>query len=134
MNDLDYRIVGRCATAAEYQLLARSVGWEHHIDDSVVQQSLDGSLCGVVATHGQHVVGMARLVGDGAHYFYVQDMIVHPEHRDEGLGPQLLQALMDWIDELGVPDPFVGLFSSPEATEMYRDAGFTTADMVGMHN
>ena len=128
----DYEIDDRLPTAAEHRALMASVGWEDHIDDDVRGRSLEGSLRGAVATTEGQAVGMARLVGDGAHYFYVQDVIVHPDHADSGLGSQLTQRLLDWVGATA-PGAFVGLFASPEAEGMYESLGFGTREMKGMH-
>ena len=129
----EYDIDDRVPTPAEHRALMAAVGWEDHIDDDVRGRSLDGSLRGAVATFDGTAVGMARLVGDGAHYFYVQDVVVHPDHADSGLGSQLTQRLLDWINSTVGSGAFVGLFASPEAEGLYESLGFVTADMTGMH-
>lgn len=133
MSVSDYSIEERLVTPDEHRALMAAVGWQDHLPDEVLDRSLAASLHGVVAARGGRAVGMARLVGDGVHYFYVQDLVVHPDHQDEGLAPRMLRALLDRIDGSGVPSPFVGLFSSPEAEQLYRDAGFVTTNMTGMH-
>jgi len=110
-----------------------SVGWDDHIPDEVLSASLENSLRGVVALADDEPVAMARLVGDGAHYFYVQDVVVHPDHSDSGLGTQLTQRLLDWVDARAGSSAFVGLFASPDAASLYESLGFGTADMTGMH-
>lgn len=110
-----------------------AVGWEDHIDDETLERSLGGSLRGAVATADGTAVGMARLVGDGAHYFYVQDVVVHPDHAESGLGSDLTQRLLDWVTRTAGQGAFVGLFASPEAEGLYESLGFDTSDMTGMH-
>jgi GNAT superfamily N-acetyltransferase len=129
----DYAIEDRFPTPGEHRSLMNAVGWQDHIDDDVLARSLDGSLRGAVATFDGTAVGMARLVGDGTHYFYVQDVVVHPEHSDEGLGSRLTQRLIDWVDNTIGEGAFIGLFASPEAESLYESLGFVTTDMTGMH-
>jgi GNAT superfamily N-acetyltransferase len=128
-----YTIVDRVASADEHRALSASVGWQDHIEDAVLDASLGASVRGAVALHNGTVVGMARLIGDGAHYFYVQDVIVHPDHEGEGLASQLTSRLLDWVDNVTAAPAFVGLFSSPDARGVYESLGFTTDDMTGMH-
>jgi GNAT superfamily N-acetyltransferase len=130
---MSYQFEERCPTPAEHRALANSVGWHDHIDDAVLATSLSNSLHGVVAIADGEVVGMARVVGDGAQYFYLQDVVVHPDHDGHGLGSELTDRLLTWVDSLGSPTAFVGLFASPEAVDLYADAGFVTTDMTGMH-
>lgn len=128
-----YSTERRLPTAEEHRALATSVGWADHFDWDTLPQSLAGSLAGVVVLRNGVAVAMGRLVGDGAHYFYVQDVIVHPDHREEGLGTLVLEELLDWIERTAPSDAFVGLFSSPEGERLYAEHGFGTEDMTGMH-
>jgi GNAT superfamily N-acetyltransferase len=129
----EFEIVARVADATELHRLAAAVGWLHHYDWPTVAAALEGSLHGAVALHDGVVVGTARLVGDGVHYFYVQDVLVDPAHSDEGIGSALVSHLLDRVAETAPAEAFVGLFSSPEARGMYADLGFTQPDdMTGM--
>ncbi len=129
----EYSTERRVPTAEEHRALATSVGWDDHFDWNSLPQSLAGSLTGVVVLQNGDAVAMGRLVGDGAHYFYVQDVIVHPDHREEGLGTLVLEELLAWVERTAPSDAFVGLFSSPAAETLYAEHGFGTEDMTGMH-
>jgi GNAT superfamily N-acetyltransferase len=129
----EYITERRLPTVEEHRALATSVGWDDHFDWDTLPQSLAGSLTGVVVLQGGDPVAMGRLVGDGAHYFYLQDVIVHPDHREGGLGTLVLEELLAWVERTAPSDAFVGLFSSPEAETLYADHGFGTEDMTGMH-
>lgn len=133
MRASDFEILDRLPTPQEHRELSRSVGWEDHIDDSILEESLDRSIRGVVALRGGDAVGMARLVGDGVHYFYVQDVVVHPDHEGNGLASDLTSRLVDWVAEHATSPAFVGLFASPDAESVYESLGFSTKDMTGMH-
>ena len=123
----------RLPTVDEHGALAASVGWSDHFDPETIGASIAGSSFGVVAIKDGEAVGMARIVGDGVHYFYIQDVIVHPDHSDDGLGSQLVGHLLDWIAATAPSEAFVGLFASPEAVDLYREFRFETTDMTGMH-
>jgi GNAT superfamily N-acetyltransferase len=120
-------------TPSEHRAIAESVGWGDHFDWDSIAASLAGSSAGIVALVGDEAVGMGRIVGDGVHYFYLQDVIVHPDHADEGLGSQIVGLLLDWIAAIAPSEAFVGLFSSPEAVDLYREFRFSTTEMTGMH-
>lgn len=129
-----YSVIDRHPTVAEHQVLTAAVGWSDHFDDQTVPRSLDASLFGVVVKDAAGtVVGMGRLVGDGVHYFYVQDVVVHPGHESAGLGTRIIERLLSWTEQTGGPSAFIGLFASDEAVSLYSDHGFTTAGMTGMH-
>lgn len=130
---LGYDIVDRPPTAAEHRLLAESVGWGDHVADTVLQASLDATVRGAVAVHDGRAVGMARLVGDGVHYFYVQDVVVHPDHEGHGIAHALTERLVSWVAATAVRPAFVGLFASPEGESVYEGLGFVVDGMTGMH-
>lgn len=123
----------RVATLDEHRALAAAVGWDDHFPWEVMAASLDRSVHGVVALVDGEVVGMGRIVGDGVHYFYLQDVIVRPEQGESGLGSTIVARLLDWIGETATAEAFVGLFASPEAVGLYEEFRFVTTDMTGMH-
>lgn len=128
-----YRLEDRLPTADEHRALAVSVGWEDHFDWPSIAVSLEHSTFGVVILHGDDTVAMGRVVGDGIHYFYLQDVIVHPDHSDHGLATRITERLLERIADHAPAEAFVGLFASDEAIPVYESAGFTTADATGMH-
>ena len=133
----DYQLVDRIPTTTEHRALAASVDWLDHFDYGSIGRSLEASQRGVVAIADDQVVGMARLVGDGSHYFYVQDVIVHPDHTDAGLGSLMVERLLEWVGHTAPATAFVGLFASDEAVSLYGEHGFekanASAEMTGMY-
>jgi GNAT superfamily N-acetyltransferase len=95
--------------------------------------SLAGSVCGVVVhDEDAHLVAMGRVVGDGAFYFYVQEVVVHPDHQGRGLGRAVLHRLRDQVLATAGGDCFLGLFATPEAEKLYASEGFGSEVMTGM--
>jgi GNAT superfamily N-acetyltransferase len=130
---VSYRLEDRVPTPDEHRALAVSVDWEDHFDWPSIAVSLERSTFGAVITHEGTAVAMGRIVGDGIHYFYLQDVIVHPDHSDQGLATQLTERLLRRVADSAPAEAFVGLFASDEAIPVYESAGFTTADATGMH-
>ncbi len=62
-------------TLEEFVTLRAKVGWGE-TPKKLAQLALDNSLFHVVARNESKLVGMARIVGDGAMFFYIQDLIV----------------------------------------------------------
>ena len=54
------------------------------------------------------VVGMGRIVGDGAIYFYIQDVAVKPEHQGRGVGRQIMEHLLAYLQAQAPPKAFSG--------------------------
>lgn len=68
-----------------------AVGWSAYTDDvDSLMAGLRGSLRVVLAREGDRLVGLARVVGDGATICYLQDVLVHPDLRRLGLGRRLV--------------------------------------------
>ena len=77
---------------AETVALYDAVGWSAYTDHpETLIAGLAGSLRVVVAHRAGRLVGLARVVGDGATICYLQDVLVHPDARREGLGRRLVQ-------------------------------------------
>ncbi|WP_449280791.1 GNAT family N-acetyltransferase [Leucobacter sp.] len=127
------RILDRVATPEEHAALAAAVGWQSHFDDRVRAASLEASLAGVVCVVDGEAVGMARAVGDGLQYAYVQDVIVHPDHDGGGIATALVERLIELLRPAPGAELFVGLFASDEAVGVYESLGFTRGGAIGMH-
>ena len=130
---MGYRFVDAVPTVEEHGALAIAVGWHDDFHWESVPASLAGSLCGVVAYDDEdRPVAMGRVVGDGAFYFYIQDVAVHPDHQRRGLGRQVVARLRDQVMQIAGADCFVGLFATPDGQGLYASEGFVAENTVGM--
>jgi len=129
-----YLTTHRVPTLVEHRELAEAVGWAGSFRWDAMRASLAGSVCGVVVHDASgSLVAMGRVVGDGAFFFYVQDVAVHHDHRSRGLGRLVVDSLQEQISERAGGEAFVGLFSTAEAVHLYDGQGFRSADgMTGM--
>lgn len=128
-----HTFLDRIPTIAEHHGLSNHVGWADSFRWEAMAASLAGSCCGTVVFDGiGQLVGMGRVVGDGAYFFYLQDIAVAPDHRGAGLGARIIDRLLDQIAARAGGDTFVGLFATDRAGPMYRRAGFTSDGMTGM--
>lgn len=127
-------VTDRVATPLEHAALAAAVNWQSHFDDKVRAASLKASIAGVVYVNEEgETVGMARAVGDGLQYAYVQDVIVHPDHDGEGIATALVARLVELLRPEGGVELFIGLFASEEARGVYESLGFESDGALGMH-
>ncbi len=75
--------------------LYSSVGWTAYTDQpEVLAAALAGSHHVVLAYDSEALIGLARVVSDGASIAYLQDVLVHPDHQRSGLGSALVEAVM----------------------------------------
>jgi GNAT superfamily N-acetyltransferase len=126
-------LIDHVPTPAEYRALCTAVGWADIIDFDAAPASLVRSLFGVVAVDGGRAIGMGRLVGDGAMYFYVQDVAVDPDRRHEGVGEAIVARLVAHVRTRVTREAFVGLFAVAGTEPFYGRHGFERRDgMVGM--
>lgn len=86
-------------TIEEYLGIRARVGWIR-LQEKQADTALKNSLLTVGIYDGENLVGMGRLVGDGAVICYVQDLIVIPEYQHKGVGSEILDALIEYVEEL----------------------------------
>ena len=128
------RIVDRLPTVEEYLDLAESVGWSRFVTRETAGVALPNSLFSVVAEADGHPLGMGRVIGDGALFFYIQDVLVKPQLQGRHLGEAIMSRLMAWLDSHAPDRAFVGLFSSLGKAPFYARFGVvaTQPDRPGM--
>lgn len=107
-----YRLIERAPTLAEYRALCEAVGWGNAINFAAAQQSLDRSLYHVVVAAQEQMIGMGHIVGDGAIYFYLQDIAVLPAYQRRGIGRLIMDRLMGYLKQHAPDQAFVGLFAA----------------------
>lgn len=120
----ELHIVERPPSVKEYQYLRKVVGWPE-VDERVVAAGLANALYSVCLLDGDRVVGCGRVVGDGGIYFYLQDVIVAPEHQGKGHGRSLTEALMRYIAGHAGAHSFVGLMAAEGVAPFYERFGFS---------
>lgn len=118
------RVIERLPTADEYRTLCDAVGWTAVMNYDVAAASLARSLYGVVALHGERTVGMARVVGDGAIYHYLQDVVVDPGYQRRGIGGRMVAQVVAHLHERAPARAFVGVFAAEGTEAFYRAHGF----------
>jgi ribosomal protein S18 acetylase RimI-like enzyme len=128
-----YQWVEQLPSVEDYMRLRRVVGW-HNISTTATASSLISSVFSICALLEGEVAGIGRVVGDGHLYFYLQDVIVHPNHRGRGLGNRITQYLVKRVKAIAEPGAFFGLMAAPNVASMYEKFGFQAraAEMPGM--
>jgi GNAT superfamily N-acetyltransferase len=85
-----------------------------------------GSWFSVMVTHDDtnEVVGMGRVIGDGAWYFHIVDMAVLPDHQRKGIGDVILRRLMQEIEDKAPKGAYVNLVADLAGRRLYARHGF----------
>lgn len=120
----ELRIEERAPNPDEYSRLRLAVGWGGY-DAAVAAAGLARSVYCVCARRGEKLLGMARVVGDGALTFYVQDVIVLPEHQGQGIGAMLMDSVMGYVRAHASHNSVVGLMAAKGKEGFYERYGFT---------
>ena len=84
----------------EYLDIRRAVNWKV-LSDVQAKRALENSLCTVGAYYEGQLIGMGRIVGDGAVICYVQDLIVLPDYQKKGVGSTILEKLTEYVKSIG---------------------------------
>lgn len=133
MNMKNYTLIRRIPKISEYRSLCDSVGWGQVMNFYAAINGLLKSTTGVVVLNDESkAIGMGRIVGDGAIYFYIQDIVVAPDYQKRGIGTAILSSLFDYLKENAPSKSFVGLFSTPHAVEFYKKFTLEKRDLVGL--
>ena len=67
---------------------------------------------------------MGRIIGDGGCNYEIVDVAVHPDHQRQGLGYQIMEALMEYIYEYAPESAYVCLIADHGAPALYKKFGF----------
>jgi GNAT superfamily N-acetyltransferase len=121
----------RSPDLAEVLALYRAVGWTRYTDDpATLAAALDGSTRVVVARSRGRLVGLARVVSDGASVAYLQDVLVEPAQQRGGVGQALVRAALDPYAR--VRQKVLLTDDEPGQRAFYESLGFTeTTDVPG---
>lgn len=89
-------------------------------------RALENGLVNVSALYDGELVGMGRLVGDGAMYWYLQEVIVLPEYQGHGIGRQIVNYLIEYATAHSATGNFttVGGVSAKGKEGFYKKLGF----------
>lgn len=129
-----YKIENTIPTLQEYKYLCESVEWSNYMNFEVVETSLRNSIHCITVKDNEQIVGMGRIVGDGAIYFYIQDIVVHPDYQKHGIGNEIMNHLVKYLNANAPDKAFVGLFASQGKESFYEKYDFTdySPNMTGM--
>lgn len=127
MIKIDNRKLDDEAVLALYQ----AVGWVMYMRDPVkLKRALAQSLKVLGAFDGDRLVGLIRAVGDGETILFIQDLLVLPNYQRQGIGRQLVKALVDHYPE--VRQRVLLTDDQPDTRAFYEKIGFVSSDHFGV--
>lgn len=126
-------IISRVAAASlsrdDVLSLYAAVGWTAYTrDPATLFAALEGSTAIFTATDDASLVGLARVISDGATICYLQDLLVHPESQRGGIGSALVTAAFAAFP--GVRQKVLLTDDEPGQRAFYEALGFAEASAL----
>lgn len=112
-------------TLDEYLSIRSAVNWKQ-LSKTQASAALKNSLYLMGAYEDGRLIGMGRVVGDGAVICYVQDLIVLPNYQGRGVGSMVLKALTEYVKSITEPgtEMMFGLMCAKGREQFYEKHGF----------
>jgi len=126
-------IVARVAAASlsrdNVLSLYAAVGWTAYTKDpDTLVAAIEGSTAIFTATDDGALVGLARVISDGATICYLQDLLVHPASQRQGIGTALVAAALAAFP--AVRQKVLLTDDEPEQRAFYEALGFAEASAL----
>ena len=127
MIKIDQRQLNQADVLALYQ----AVGWSMYTrDPKKLERAIAQSLSVLGAYDGDQLVGLIRAVGDGETILFIQDLLVLPSYQRQGIGRQLVNALVDQFPQ--VRQRVLLTDDQPQTRAFYENIGFVQGSKVGV--
>ena len=122
-SDIQIRVIHSADTEDVVRLYKAAGWWEkHYVAEAFIPPMVKNSACFAGAFDGEHMVGMGRAVSDNVSDAYIQDIVVLPEYRGQGIGGKIVKVLISELKARGVD--WIGLVGEPGTGEFYARLGF----------
>jgi ribosomal protein S18 acetylase RimI-like enzyme len=117
-------------TALSFMQIRQSVSWDN-CSTEVTTKSIENTLFWVSLYKDNQLIATGRVMGDGAMYFYIQDVIVSPSYQNRGLGNQIMEHIEKYLLKNATKYSTVGLFAAKGKEGFYQKYGYLIRD--GQH-
>ena len=115
---------------SEILQLYKETGWSAYTENpAALRQGYEHSLITLAAYENDHLLGVIRAVGDGYTVVFIQDILVYPKMRRQGIGTALLKALLARYSEVRQIE--LTTDNTPETTAFYKSLGFSEFSEIG---
>lgn len=129
-NMFEYKMVDT-VTVDQVIHLYEAVGWTNYTQNlKMLEAALTTSRYLLLACHNDGIVGILRVVGDGASIMYIQDLIVLPEYQRRGIGRSLLQQFLE--GHRHIYQIILSTDMEDKTLAFYRSLGFVPSGNFGV--
>ena len=114
--------------------MTTAVGFKPHPPEAI-RIGLGNTWYAVCAVVDSAVIGVGRVVGDGALHFYVTGIMVVPSHQRLGVGGSIVEALLAKLKQVPYANVLVEALPLPGLQSFYGRFGFKASRLPapGMH-
>lgn len=107
--------------------LYNSVGWISYTQNlEKLEKAISQSLAVISAWDNDKLIGLIRGVGDGETILYIQDILIHPDYQNQGIGNTLMSTLLAIYPD--VRQKVLLTEEAPNVRHFYEKFGFTSCD------
>ena len=121
---MEYRIIegAEQMKVCEVERLLKMTYWADKRSTETIEKSMRNSACfGIRSGEDQKLTGFARVISDYATTWYLCDVIIDPEYREQGLGKALVSHITTQFSGQR------GLLLTRDAHGLYAHYGFASA-------
>ncbi|WFB57421.1 GNAT family N-acetyltransferase [Paenibacillus sp. BR1-192] len=95
------------------------------VEESIAETALNRSLLSVLVRDGNdRLIGMGRVIGDGALYFQLVDVMATASYRDQGLEETIVSELLARLKKIAPSGAEVTVITDVPGIKLYQHAGF----------
>ena len=110
--------------------LYTQVGWTTSTENmTALERGYKNSLLVLAAYENEELLGIVRVVGDGATIILVQDILVYPQKQRQGIGTSLLKAVLERYAD--VRQIQLVTDNTPKTVAFYQSLGFVELEKLG---
>lgn len=114
----------------EILMLYAAVSWIAYTQDpKSLREGYGNSLLTLAAYENEELLGIIRVVGDGATIVFIQDILVFPEHQRKGVGSALLKAVLERYSHVRQVE--LATDNTPKTIAFYQAMGFREFSELG---
>lgn len=95
------------------------------VEISAIATALNRSVLSLLAREdNDRLIGMGRVVGDGAFYFQLVDIMVAASHLDQGFEEMIMSELLSRLQKIAPSGAEVTVITDVPGIKLYQHAGF----------
>ncbi|MCL1068352.1 GNAT family N-acetyltransferase [Shewanella olleyana] len=130
-TELDLALSFNRPSAHEFNALRKDAGW-NEVDIQLAALSLRHSLFHIGVYRNEELIAYGRVIGDGALFYYVQDVVVIKPFQGKGLGGLIMQGVESFLDSTTCKGATAGLLSVIGKEDFYQRYGYKARDGIAL--